>query len=350
MKKASVTLLITIASGMILLMILVVVADPFFHYHQPLNKDGVYLYNEVYQSPGMASNFTYDTIMIGSSMTENYHVSWFEEYGESAVKLCYSGAQFTNLLNILDMAFDSGNNIKHIYMDINDYQLSAKEGEVFGEIPDYLYDKNYLTDAQYIFNEDVVIASVESLESYIYSEGNEDEAFTWEDEELFGADNVLEDIDTDHENQAWVNTNDDNKNLREKAKNNIKGIIEVVESHPDIQFTFIYPPYSVAYWYEQKKENLIEARLDMYVSSIEELMKYDNVEVYFFMDDYETISDLDNYRDMCHYKPDINRLMLECMHDGRYKVDETDMTERMEGFLSYLRNYEIYRNDMVTKE
>lgn len=344
MKKALLTLLITIASGLILLIVLVVVADPFFHYHEPLNRDGVYLYNEAYQAPGMASNFSYDTIMIGSSMTENYHVSWFEEYDESAVKLCYSGAQFANLINILDMAFKSGNDIKHIYMDINDYQLSAKEGEIFGEIPEYLYDDNYLTDVQYVFNEDVVIASVESLEAYIYNEGNEDEAFTWEDEDLFGREHVIDDISTDHESQAWVNVDDDNKNLRQKAKINIKGIIDIVELHPEVQFTFIYPPYSMAYWYEQKMENLSFDRLDMYMSSMEELLMYDNVEIYFFMDDYETITNLDNYRDMCHYKPDINKLMLECMHDGRFKVQEENIEERMVNFQTFIDTYEIYKD------
>lgn len=344
MKKALRTLLITIASGLVLITIIVAVADPFFHYHRPLSRDGVYLYNEVYQTPGMASNFTYDTIMIGSSMTENYHVSWFGEYGETAVKLCYSGAQFSNLVSILELAFESGNEIKHIYMDINDYQLSDKTGEAFGEIPEYLYDNDYLTDVQYVFNEDVVIASFESLQSYIYGEGNEDDAFTWEDEELFGRDYVLEDISSGHENQAWVNINDDNENLCEKAKNNISRVVNVVELHPDIQFTFIYPPYSMAYWYEQKSENLAEDRLDMYISSIEELMKYDNVEIYFFMDDYETISNLDNYRDMCHYKSDINKLMLECMHDGRYKIMSENIQERMNLFLSYIQDEEIYKN------
>lgn len=342
MKKAFKTLLITIALCMIAVIVLVVVADPFFHYHAPLNREGVHLYNEVYQAPGVVAHFKYDTVMLGTSMTENFRTDWFEEYGEHAVKVPYSGAKLANIQKLLDIVLNSGNEVKRVYIDLNDYQLSAADpDELFGGEPDYLYDNNLLTDVQYIFNKDVVLESIEDLRHYIKHDGNEAEAYTWDDPQLFGKALVLEDISTEHTEQAWVNNDDDRKDLRNKAKANVKGLVEIAKANPDVEFVFFYPPYSMAYWYEQKMENSVTDRLDMYLASVESLMDCNNIEVYFFMDDYDTIYNLDDYRDMCHYRQQINRIMLDEMHGEKYKVDVTQISDRIKELANKIEEYSI---------
>ena len=74
--------------GVIVLVTLVFVAvisafimyyDPFFHYHVP-SGGGKYIFdNEVYQNPGIARNFDYDSIIVGSSMTRPLSPSEFDE-------------------------------------------------------------------------------------------------------------------------------------------------------------------------------------------------------------------------------------------------------------------------------
>ena len=57
--------------------LLIVVVDPFFHYHAPLESLEYPLIrdNERYQNDGILRHFTYDTIITGTSMTENFETS-----------------------------------------------------------------------------------------------------------------------------------------------------------------------------------------------------------------------------------------------------------------------------------
>ena len=339
MKKALIHLIITIASGMLLLVLLVALMDPFYHFHKPIG--GAYLYNEVYQTPGMAAHFEYDTVMLGSSMTENFQTDWFGQYKENAVKLCYSGARSADLAALLKVCFESGNDIKHIYIDINDYQLTQDADSRYGEPPEYLYDNNIFNDVEYIFNKDVIIASLERLFGLKDEKDNRDDAFTWDDPALFGRDRVLEDMGTDSEEKAWESSNDDISAYEQNTLQNMENLLVYVRAHREVKFTFFYPPYSAAYWWDNEQNGLTEAKLDMYKRSIEMLLEYDNVEVYFFMDDYEHIGNLDNYRDMCHYSMEINEYMLKAMNNGELRITRENLKERFEKLREYVKEYEL---------
>ncbi|MBQ8041585.1 MAG: hypothetical protein IJ274_17270, partial [Lachnospiraceae bacterium] len=56
-----------------------VVVDPYFHYHKPLNGLGYSLENERYQNDGIVKHFSYDAIITGSSMTECFRPSEMKE-------------------------------------------------------------------------------------------------------------------------------------------------------------------------------------------------------------------------------------------------------------------------------
>ena len=79
------------ATTSILLMsaaLLVIIYDPFFHYHAPLPGFPYQIDNQTSQNPGMARNMTYDSVLIGSSMTVNFEARWFDElFGEKLIKL-----------------------------------------------------------------------------------------------------------------------------------------------------------------------------------------------------------------------------------------------------------------------
>ena len=52
------------------------------------------------------------------------------------------------------------------------------------------------------------------------------------------------------------------------------------------------------------------------------LLRHENVETYFFQNQAFVVCDLDNYMDMVHYSPEINRYMLERMAAGEDRVTE----------------------------
>ena len=82
--------------------------------------------------------------------------------------------------------------MRHVFMDINDYQLTSPSWTAYVERPEYLYDDNLFNDYQYIFNRDIVIRSWERILDALQGiEDNIDTAYTWEDEALFGREITL---------------------------------------------------------------------------------------------------------------------------------------------------------------
>ena len=57
----------------------IVVIDPAFQYHMPFGNIKAVYSNERYQNSGMTKHFEYDSVIVGSSVTSNFRVSWFNE-------------------------------------------------------------------------------------------------------------------------------------------------------------------------------------------------------------------------------------------------------------------------------
>lgn len=74
---------------------LIVIMDPYFHYHKPFGWQKYGWWQERYINDGILKNFDYNAIIAGNSMVENFKVSEFNElFGTETVKVPYSGASF----------------------------------------------------------------------------------------------------------------------------------------------------------------------------------------------------------------------------------------------------------------
>ena len=72
-----------------------VVVDPYFHYHKPIEGLQYSLQNERYQNNGIVKHFEYDAIITGSSMTECFKTSKMDEiFGVKSIKVPYSGGSY----------------------------------------------------------------------------------------------------------------------------------------------------------------------------------------------------------------------------------------------------------------
>ena len=93
-----------------------------------------------------------------------------------------------------------------------------------------------------------------------------------------------------------------------------------IEQHPDTQFMFFFPPYSLLSWYQTYENGTLELDLHQKQALIEVLLAYDNVQVYDFQARADWICDLDNYIDTRHYSGAINDAMAEAMAAGENRV------------------------------
>jgi len=322
----------------------VVLIDPFYHYHGPQFGTSAYLHNQVYQSPGIIDNFEYDSAIVGTSMTENFRISWFNEYGYNTQKISYAGARTREIQTLLNKIFDKNSDIKLIFSEIEAYQLVENPDSRFAEEPTYLYDDYIYNDVKYWWNADVLwLACARVIEAVRGVEHDIDDAYTWEDAELFSKDRVLENIGDElrrleDERGNYSDKDIDMEQVYAIADTNIANYTDIFESHPDTQFIFYFPPYSSLYWYENvlTNDNYI---LEVYEYAANKLISYPNVHVFYFQDEFEWIENIDNYRDECHHSPEINRMILDKIMAGEKEIDENNIQEYFDGMRKWINEY-----------
>lgn len=336
----------SIVTGAVLSSVLfVLVTDPFYQYHAPWLDMPVVMEEAVYQTPGAARNLQYSDAIIGTSMTENFHTSWFdEEMGWNTVKLSYSGARTDDLKAILTSVFSKKEPVNHIFMDLNDYQLTVPGWTAYVERPAYLYDTLLWNDYPYLLNRDVfAIGYARVLDALEGRESNMDTAYTWEDADCFGKEIVLAQV-RDARNrllaQPAVRSTAETESQISVCQENLDNILPFIEAHPETEFIVFLPPYSIVYWEQKLLQGNLEEILEVYGYAMGQLLQYDNVSVYYFQDEREIITDLDNYRDISHHRPEYNRYIFEAVRDGKKRVTRETLEEIVRAMYDFVRGYD----------
>ncbi|MBO4456787.1 MAG: hypothetical protein J5802_03640 [Butyrivibrio sp.] len=336
-KKYFVVLMSMMLAAFIACGALVVYVDPFFHYHEALTGFPYIVDNQLSQNPGMAKNMLYDSCIIGSSMTVNFDTDDFAELlGANTVKLSYSGAYPRDHYNILSIVFDENtyarkhSPVKNVYLALDIPTLTADPETTKYPLPEYLYDRNPINDVKYLINKDVLFQYI--FRPAVQREGSDmsEIYFSWWTPEYYNIQWVMHNYEQPEENPEEM-TKD---GLIEGTEVNLsRNIIPFIEEHPETDFYIFFPPYSILYWNNVKKENTFEATMEQYRYVADRLMQYDNVRLFDFQTMDEVI-DLNNYADYSHYKPAINKFMVECFKDGNYEINSA---EEMEAELTKVR-------------
>lgn len=157
-KRILLSIVVVVYAVLAIVGITVVYYDPLFHFHGPKTGGNYLVDNQVYQNPGIARNFDYDSLIVGSSMTELLYPSLFEkEYGVHPVKVSYSGATTKNINIILNQAYNHHKGeIKYVFWGLDIYASEVPEDSLNMEQPEYLYDDKVFNDLSYILNKDIL--------------------------------------------------------------------------------------------------------------------------------------------------------------------------------------------------
>lgn len=318
--------------------------DPFYHYHKPWFNLPVVLYNEVYQTPGVAEHFEYDSAIVGSSMTENFHASWFDEdFGWNTVKLCYEGAGTDDLKAILGKVFEGGRRVENIVLAIDDYQMISDSSTVAMERPEYLYNENPLDDVNYLFNRDALKAAFQRIGDGITGKAQSvDDAYNFNEKYEFSTAQVLRDARPFRENIMAYPPKEETPEdaYLQVCQDNLGNLLPFVEEHPETEFIVIFSPYSILNWEKKVLAGTLRAQLGADAYVIGQFLTYDNVRVFYFQDEYEMITDLEQYMDTCHYKEEYNYYIEQCIKDGRNEVTEEDYRERLRNMYEIVSGYD----------
>lgn len=341
-KKWGIAAIISILIALFIIGGITVVIDPYFHYHRPLNGLEYPIYEERYQSDGFLRHFDYDAIIIGSSMTSNFKTSELDAlFDVNSVKASISAASHKELNHHLQRAFSANPNIKKVFLGVDGFRImDQKDRDPFFENPEYLLDDSLLNDVQYIFNKQVLVTG--SLRVLVHTlQGkkttNFDEYGNFMEGKLFGKDALLQSYTRPERVTESVIFSDA---MRKRTEDNLYGnIISLIQAHPDVEFYCFFPPVSIIYFDSVNQNGMLKAEFDAYQFASEQLLQQKNVHLFAFFDEYDIITNLDNYMDLSHYHEDINSLVLTWIKDGNHTLTNENYKQYWDTVYNYYSTY-----------
>lgn len=329
----------------------IILIDPYFHYHAPLDDFSYTLSNERYQNNGIVRNFEYDAIITGTSMTENFKTSEMNQlYDVQAIKVPFSGGGYKEISDNIQVALSNNTKVKIVVWGLDTNHLIADKDAPFHGIadqgyvyPHYLINENPFDDVVYLWNKDILFEVVDTVE---YTKAGKkttsfDDYGYWYDAYIdeFGKEEVLSGYERDRNKVEALGglTEDKRQIVKENVKQNLG---DVVNTHPNVKFIFFIPPYSICWWDAADRKGEISNYFDALVILAEELLQYSNVELYCFSNNYEIICNLENYKDAIHYSADINSKMLNWMRNKEYLLTEQNYQEYFSEIQEFYLNYD----------
>ena len=316
----------------------IIVVDPYFHYHKPLKSLYYTLDNERSQNDGIIKHFDYNAIVTGTSMAENYKTSEVDElFGVNSIKVTFAGGSYNEINDNLETALKYNSDVEMVIRPLDySYLMDASDRtrEDLGTYPTYLYDNNPFNDVNYFFNKEILFdICFPMIEDAIAGkEGgitSFDDYANWMDGTEFGADVVLGDrteFSTPTTKEPFVDE------LKETTYENItENVIALAEEYPDVDFYYYLTPYSVAWWGGVYEDGTLYRWIAAEQYAIELMLECDNIHLYSFNTEYSLTTDLDNYSDECHHGDWVNSQILGWLYSG------TDLLTE-DNYLDYISN------------
>ncbi|MBR4668635.1 MAG: SGNH/GDSL hydrolase family protein [Butyrivibrio sp.] len=325
-KKLFVSVLVILA----VIAAIVFVLDPFYHYHKPWLGLKAVLHDKEYQCVGTLRNFDYDALLVGSSVMENNDNSWYDNaYNVKSIKAIRSYGATADLCYLMDVAYED-HEIKRVFYNIDPSSLSASAQTTYESTgcPMYLYDSNPFNDVQYLFNKDVLLSKIpyQIANSYL-GDYDENLSYNWAKWKTFYADLAISGYVRAKEAADML----EETYYQEELDANIALLTAQVSAHPETEFIFFYPTYSMLWWDGIVRSGERDAYIYNEIQMTKALLQYDNVRIFCFQNLPEVATNLDNYMDTIHFSPDINRLMLDKIIAGENEMTKDNYVEVIEG-------------------
>lgn len=334
--------------GIFLLGIIVVVIalfyifDPYFHYHAPFSFVSYRLYDERYINDGISRHFDYDAMITGTSMAQNFKTTEMDDmFGVQSVKETFSGAGFQETSDNLRRALEKNKNLKTVVWSLEyNGMIRDKDWTQYEDYPTYLYDDNPWNDVSYVFNKSVFYHGVlpNAAKTLLRQPSTTmDEYSSWDKET--GLEYIMQSYD------RWEVKADMINGLTQEERDMVAGNIrenftDMINEYPETTFYIFYTPYSICYWDFLNQEGMMQMQFDAEQIATELLLECPNVKLFNFNDQYDVITDTDNYRDKEHYSAEINTKILEWMASDIGLVTRDNYAERLEIEKEYYLNYD----------
>ena len=297
-------------SGLLAIVGAVVIVDPFEIYHRALFYNPPYKSGtQMYSIAGVAKSYTYDSVIIGSSVTENCTPSVYDAaLGGRFVKLSMNAGLARDHAKVMEIAFRT-HDVRRVVYGLDLFAYSQYYTNQKAVTPDYLYDDNLLNDVQYWFNQDLWLSEIPAALRRIGTpdeDASRDSMYYWQPPSM--------------PKQA-----DTARGLELTQLNLEYNLLPFIRAHRDTTFTIFFPPYSALYWAEQAQKGNLDSFLAQKLLLCQTLLQEENVELYDFQLEAQWTQDLSLYYDLIHYIPVVNDGVASAIAADQCRI--TDMAQ-----------------------
>ena len=317
--------------------------DPYFHYHAPLSFLEYPLNNQRYQNDGIVRNFDYDAIITGTSMTENFKTTEFDNlFNVNSIKVPFSGATYKEITQNLWRGLSENPETKIVIRSLDFYCLiSDKDAMGYNSYPTYLTDDNLFNDVKYLLNKEILFDSTLDVLQYTINGGKStsfDEYSSWGSYFTYGKDEVLKRYTRPEKNTEIYSLSVAERDLI--AGNIAHNIVELAEAYPDTKFYCYFPPYSIFFWDSLKQTGSFTKYIEAFTLATELMLQQENIYVFSFFDAYDVVTNLENYKDTEHHTAEINTQILHWMKNDEHKLTSDNFRVHWNDVKSYYDNYD----------
>lgn len=309
------------------------IVDPLQYYRRNLAYP---LYeNDRWQVAAFIRSFPFDTVLVGTSMTQNFSLENVrEQLGSSPIKLSIAGATIPEQITVVKAAIKSGK-AKKIIWGIDRYFFHDSKNALNAEFPLALYEGKISAHLKYLLNLDMLSQSVKLIlgstgVNFLKLPQQELETYNfWCKDANFSKAAVL---------QEYKNTLLKKKKARDHGgrRTVLKSFIALILSHPEIEFILFFPPHSLAWYkleyYTNEKEYYEDVAFRKEL--LETLTEIKNAKIFDFETDINVVSFLDNYKDLSHYSQKINNYIIDCISKNRKLISSKDILKSQVDFLN----------------
>lgn len=297
-----------------------------------------------FQYPSLARNYEYDSVVIGTSVSENFVPSLLQERLKwKTLNLSMPGASAREQYLMLQVALRTGR-VKNVLWDLNLEYLGGSGDWVSdydGAFPDYLYDENPWNDINnYLLNLDTAKGSLKVLLKRAGLPAYRERTV----EELFST------VEGKHGREmvwaAWERrpggrgTQQFEERVRGLTKENVvrnfdRYFVASAVQNPKTHFSIYLPPITPAYFSKIKSVSTeaFEALIALRERALEADRENKNISVYDFQTGNNVLISVDNYRDLVHFDRVVNEYIVAAVGNG-YDRLQLPYLEYFKQFLS----------------
>jgi hypothetical protein len=287
--------------------------DPFQHYRvATFYAPRFYRAYQRHENPGIARHYAYDRAIVGSSFFENISGSEVDRaFGPGkTMNLSLGAITAYDARKLLEVMLASRKVKQVIYgLDYNAFSGPPNRTGLPEPLPTYLYDSVIWNDYPYLLS----ILTLRKSSDILRDLGepgyrtDRDNPWYWADGVEFSVKAVTKDLDPDNLDRRYKQPQRTLEGMMRSFEANVPPL---VKAHPETEFIFVWPPYSLLVWLDFRQRGQLEVSLDFKRRFLAALEKYPNVRIHDFQARPDLITNFDEYRDIYHFSPRISSQMV----------------------------------------